>query len=139
MTMRNPSPQAVLSAILQRRSQDNAELGPYQVAVLASDIARLGKAATRYGVAWCNGEQWPGQIDALHRARLPQAEHSARLSAVHAEIEKLGEKLEAKTAKMNERLAPFGVVVTTQGDPRGHCLKVYDSSDTAKDRALWSI
>jgi hypothetical protein len=128
-----------LSAILQRRSQDNAELGPYQIAVLAADIARLGKAATRYGVAWCNGEQWNGQRAALCRMRLPQAEYSKRLSAIHSTIEAMGERLEAKTAKMNDRLSPFGLVVTTQGDPRGHCLKVYDSSDTAKDRAMWSI
>lgn len=136
--MRTPHPQAILAAILAKRETSHS-FGPYQCAALASDIARLGKTATRYGVAWCNGEQWNGQHDALCRLRLPQADYSARLSAIHAAIETQGEKLSKATEKIAARLAPFGLAITTQGDPRGHCLKIYESNDKTHDHAIWSI
>ena len=133
--MRNPNPIAVLSAIIQSRNPHGSNLGPYQVADLACRVARIGKQATRYAVAWCNGEAFPGQRRMIER--LPDCD--ARQEEIDAYIDKMGEKLSDATGKMNLALAPFGILVTSQGDPRGHCLRVYDIADRGKDCPLWSI
>lgn len=141
---RSPHPQAVLAAILATRlpsiPESDTKPGPYQIAALVSDIARLGKQATRYGVASCNGEVFPGQHAALCRARLSKAEYEARLSAIQAKIEKIGERLSKATERINSRLAPFGLFLTSQNDPRGHCVQIYETGANAHTSStVWSI
>ena len=141
---RSPHPQALLAAILAARLHaipaTDTKPGPYQIASLVSDIARLGKMATRYGVADCNGELFPGQHDSLCRARLPLAEYEARLSTIQAQIEKLGDRLDNAAERINSRLAPFGLFLTAQNDPRGHCVQIYETGAKASGASsVWSI
>lgn len=141
---RSTHPQAILAAILASRlpslPETDTKPGPYQIASLVSDIARLGKHATRYGVADCNGEVFPGQHASLCRARLSQAEYEARLSAIQAQIEKIGERLSKATERINSRLAPFGLFLTSQNDPRGHCVQLYETGTKASNSSpVWSI
>ncbi len=127
-----PHPQAVLAAILAKRGSD---LGPYQIAVLCADIARLGKTATRHAVAWCNGETFPGQRKAMER--LPQDEYSKRSAVIEQAIERQGERISTAAERLRQRLEPFGLGLSCFGDPRGHVVKIYEL--TTPDHTLWSI
>ena len=140
------APLTITACMLLERSYHEFDTGigpmsdPQSVhtcAALASDLHRLAPAAQRLAIAECNGEWREGQRDAMYRhmRSLPKEAQNQYCHdwqvTFEAECEAQGSKLDKRLEKLNRRLAPFALQVTTPGDPRGHVLAL-ESTDKAR-------
>lgn len=114
---RKPSPVALTAATLMAHAVYVHGLGAIDsvdVARAASDLHRLAKATNRQAEMECNGEFYLGQ-----RRMFDRIGNAEKLDKA---IDKAGDRLDRRIAKLNQSLAELSVIAYRTGDPRGYTL-----------------
>ena len=128
-----PIPAAETAAMLALRIVPSADAPASiaYVAILASELHRLAPAIKRHAEAACNGEWRDGQRR--------MAEGSLRaLAALDVSIEQYGKRMDRRIARINERLAPLGLIAAIGHDPRGSAISLTSTNDVRVPSNGWS-
>lgn len=99
------TPDAIALALLLRSRAP--EVPPHHIAADVATLSRAAARATPMAAAYCNGA-----LDSLAYER----------------------RAAALKTRTDETLAPYGLVSSTTGDPRGYCLRLFPAIGAAPVR-----